>query len=100
MKLWGTNNTSLAMRFLFEHLNEEMLSCFESEYGMSLKELYGYTETFKATYHADVFPELEHLRNERDILRGQIEEIYASNSWKLTKPLRAITGRLKKDKRD
>lgn len=95
MKFWGTNNTSLAMRFLYEHLNEEMLLCFEREYGILLKELYDYTESFKATYHADVFSELILMRNEKKMLQEQIKEIYSSNSWKITKPLRAITNRLK-----
>ena len=100
MKLWGTNNTSLAIRFLLEHLNESTLLCFESEYGMSLNELYDYTKTSKVTYHVDASAELVDVRNEYAKLQEQIKEIYASNSWKLTRPLRAITGRLKKDKRD
>ena len=98
--LWGIHNSSLAIRFLLEHLNETMLLCFEREYGISLNELYDYTKSFKAAYHANLFVELTDMKNEQIKLQKQIEEIYASTSWKLTKPLRAITGRLIKDKRD
>ena len=117
-KLWGANNTSLALRFLFKHLNDEMLVCFERDYGISLNDIYDYTAAFKANYYAEIYSEFNQLWAKQSVLKeqyqllerqhrvlegqyqmleeqyyaqqNQIEEIYASSSWRITKPLRTV----------
>lgn len=123
-KLWTANNTSLALRFLLTHLDEEMLACFEQNYGISLNKIYDYTCEYKAIYNAEIYGELRKLQadyselvSQKQILEEQcqyqeeqckyheeqniilhktIQEIYSSNSWKITKPLRVLTGMMKK----
>ena len=85
-KLWIANNTSLAMDFLFRQLDEEMLSCLEHDYGISLKQLYDYTAMFRSTYNAEMYPQLLEenarvkeesirIREEHEIIRREIEKI-------------------------
>lgn len=116
-KLWIANNTSLALRFLFGHLDEEMAKCLERSYGISLNQIYDYSSNYKATYNAEIYIEMKKIKAEyselllqkhmleeqhhaqeeqNNILQKTIQEIYSSNSWKVTKPLRILTGILKK----
>ena len=103
IKLWAKNNTSLAIGYLLKHLNDEVLLCFEKDYGMSLNDIYDYTATFKATYYAEKFSEFNRLTEEYGILRKhcsaleqQINEIHSSSSWRITKPLRTIGEKIRK----
>lgn len=119
-KLWMANNTALSIRFLLRHMNEELVLCLEKEYGILLNEIYDYSSEYKATYYADSYKELQKLRTDYSelimhknkleeqcqyqkdqnvILEKTIQEIYSSTSWKVTKPLRVLTGLLKKNKK-
>lgn len=95
--VWGQSSASLAMRFLFCCLNDEMLSCLENDYEISMKDIYDYTAAFKSTYQVDADNELEKYRNGYYAITQQIEEIYNSSSWKVTRPLR-IMGKIMKRK--
>lgn len=115
-KLWGANNTSLSLRYLFKNLSQEMLLCLEKDYGISLNDIYEQTSSFKTTYYAELYDEMQELRKqhgfvwqehkklveqygdlekEKVMLQRQIDEIYASNSWKVTKPMRKFTEKMK-----
>lgn len=110
-KLWIANNTSLAMDFLLRHLDEEMLLCFERDYGISLKQLYDYTAMFRATYHAEMYSQLrqenarirdenERIWNENNYLKAEKNEIFNSTSWRITKPIRYIMAKLRRIRGD
>ena len=99
-KLWGAENTSLAIDFLMKHLDEDMVRCFEQDYGISLREIYDETGNFKATYSAEEHLEFARLRGECLQLKGQLDATLTSNSWKITKPLRIITRMLKENKKN
>lgn len=103
IKLWAKNNTSLAIGYLFKHLNDEVLLCFEKDYGMSLNDIYDYTATFKATYYAEKYSDFNRLTEDYDILRKhcsalerRIDEIHTSSSWRITKPLRVFGDKIRK----
>jgi len=102
--LWGRNNSSLAMRYLLRHFSLEVLQCFEEKYERGLNDLYDLTAEYKASSDANVYQVLKELQEERvslmsrchelalhvNALQEQIQEIYSSSSWKITKPLRSL----------
>lgn len=93
-KLWGSNNTSLAIDFLLKHMDETLVQCFEKEYGLKLESLYSETGEYKATYCAETYFELNKLRDEFFQAKAQLDVMLSSKSWKITKPLRKITSLL------
>lgn len=106
-KIWGINSSSIALRFLFKYLNEEMLICLENNYNVLLRDIYEDTAVFKSTYYADIYDqhcmtsercyELEReLGVQHNAFHKRLEEIYSSSSWKLTKPLRVFMDKIKK----
>jgi len=99
-KLWGSNNTSLAIDFLMRYLDDTLIQCFEKQYGLSLEELYSVTGEYKATYCAEEHLELKKLKGEWIQLKTQLDTILSSKSWKITKPLRILTRILKENKKD
>lgn len=99
-KLWLANNTSLALNYLLNYLDEDVICCFENEYGITLKEIYDYTAIYKATCCAEIYAETNELRKHNAELMNQINEIYNSKSWKVTRLLRAVTNILRKMKGD
>lgn len=106
-RLWGLNNTSLALRFLFRHLDNEMLTCMEKDFGVSLRDIYDYTSVFKTAYQAELYEQchilevrcqelLKQMEQQRSMFEQRIDEIYNSSSWKLTKPIRLMLDKIKK----
>lgn len=102
-RLWGLNNTSLALRFLFKHLDTEMLTCLETDFNVSLHDVYDYTAVFKAAYQVELYEQYHILKEQCHELqkkteeqRKRIEEIYDSSSWKVTKPIRIMMDRIRK----
>lgn len=87
-QFWSSNNTSLAVTFLLKHLNDEVLQCFEESYGISLKDLYDFTGVLKTDYPDEFYFEMP-------IYKNRLNEIYSSASWKITKPIRKISGKIK-----
>lgn len=106
-KLWGLNNNSLALRFLFKHLDGEMLKCLERDYSVSLCDIYDYTSVFKSAYYAEVYEQChilegrclelqKELEMQHNVFQKRLEEIYSSSSWKLTRPLRVVMDKMRK----
>ena len=99
-KLWGANNNSLAMRYLFNHIDCEVLTCLKENYEISLNDIYEQTSSFKSAYYADLYEQCSELRKQLQEqqynFKKQLEEIYASSSWRLTKPIRIIKDKIKK----
>ena len=95
-KIWGIDSRQPAIRFLGEHLNEEILECLEKEYQYSLNDYYEETGNPVNLYPIQFYGEYQKLEQifyeQRRIiakLKKEIREMSQSRSWKLTEPLRA-----------
>lgn len=90
---WNCCNTSVALQFLFHHLDVAMLDSMEQDYDVSLRQLY---EDMSMEQEHN-FSRMEWLQKEKDALQTQVDALYASTSWRMTKPLRALTSMLRKE---
>lgn len=101
----GINNRSLAIRYLNDYLCcEEVWECLKNEYHYTVNDFYAEMANMYQVYpteyyleYADAFKEYRKLKQKNEIseqriqaLNNEIETIYNTMSWKITKPLRAI----------
>ena len=90
---WNYYNTSVALQFLYRHLDAAMLECMEQDYGVTLKQLY----EDMAIGQEEELEKIVYLQGERDALQIQVNAMRTSTSWKITKPLREITRKLSRE---
>lgn len=97
LNIGGVQCNALALRFLTENLNnDKIIKCLKKHYDFNLSDFY--KESGKEII---IYPEFirnsdlanERIRYDNLILdyKNTINEIYSSTSWKITKPLRAIS---------
>ena len=81
--LWGTASKSLAIDYILQNLNDEVIDCFSDNYGISLNDIYGYTGEASDRQN-------EALIEESTELKRQLDNIYSSKMWKVITFLRKI----------
>lgn len=97
-KVWGRNSRQVAVWFMDGYIKEEKISeCLEEDFGYTLKEYYNEKAIMWSMYPLsfyDEYNDLNNLYNEQKKIiekyRQEIEAIYNTFSWKVTKPLRKV----------
>ena len=108
LKAQGSNNKFLALSLLANNDDvNEILDLLEEKYNYSLKDFYKDNAKVMDFYSAALLINykkgFEDLKKDREILQKQISNlsaelngIYNSKSWRITKPLRKVMERIKK----
>ncbi len=103
LNVGGVTCKGLALRFLAERLNDNVLDCLKNEYNFNLKDFYEesgkeilfYPETITGRNLLDKINNFNSVNQKNKNLIKQYEstinEIYSSTSWKITAPLRKIS---------
>lgn len=108
LKVQSVNNKFLGLSLLSNQDNvNEILDLLEEKYNYSLKDFYKDNAEVMDFYSMSLLvnhkKDFEDLKREREILQEQVKNlstelngVYNSKSWKITKPLRLVMERIKK----
>lgn len=104
LKIAGAHNHFIALNYLSTLDNcNEIIDMLEKKYNYKLSNLYKDNSKINEFYNINLLvenhSELKKYKQANDELirvSKELKDIYNSKSWKLTKPLRSIMGRIKK----
>ncbi len=101
LNIFGTTNKQIAINMLFEHPDsEKIIQTLEQKYHYTLNTFYQDTGKIYEQYPLSLLleenDELKKLVTDKNNLEKELQQVYNSKSWKITKPLRELMGRLKK----
>ena len=103
LNILGANNKQLAQEMLFNSpKKDEIIKELETKYKYSLNDIYNdlgnLYELYPILIPMEVIPDLKSLINTKEEteklnknLSKELDSIYNSKSWKITKPLRKVT---------
>jgi hypothetical protein len=93
---YGCNNKSYAYSLIFNYKNQNKLfDTLEKKFGYTIRDFYNETSMTNKIYPDKIlYDEYKNIIEDKDAVIGnlnsELQRIYNSKSWKITKPIRAI----------